>query len=80
MKVCKADVLSLQPLNFLIEVLFQVILLFREAEVSNFEEVPIVINEYVCRFDISMDKAFFMDVLETTNQLLEVVVDHLAVY
>ena len=50
-----------------------------EPKVANLELHPRIVDEDVGRFDVSMDKAFLMDVLESVDKLLEEVEGHLSV-
>ena len=71
---------SFQALNLLFKLLLHIVLLFGQPKVTNLELHPCVVNENVGRLDVSMDKAFLMDMLESVDELLEEVEDHLSVY
>ena len=62
MKISQAQIVPLQALNLLCQLLLRIVL-FCEAEVSNFEGHPIFIDEDIGWFDVSMDQVFLVDVL-----------------
>ena len=43
--------------------LFKLNLLLSESKVTNLKLHSIIFNKYICRLNISMNQAFFMDVL-----------------
>lgn len=71
---------SFQALNLLLKLLLHIVLFFGQPKVANLELHPRIVNENIGRFNISMNKAFLMDMLEPVDELLEEVEDHLPVY
>ena len=70
--------MPLQASDFLRKLLLDIILLGK-SKVTNFERHPSLIYEDIRWLDVPMDKFFLMNVLETTNQLLEIVIVNLSV-
>ena len=78
-QVRQTQMVSLQAFDLLLKLLLHIVLFFGKPKVTNLELHPRIVDENVGRFDVSMDKAFLMDVLESVDELLEEVEDHLSV-
>ena len=78
-QVRQAQMVSLQAFDLLLKLLLHIVLFLGEPKVTNLELHPRIVDEDVGRFDVSMDEAFLMDVLESVDELLEEVEDHLPV-
>jgi len=79
-QVRQTQMVSFQALNLLLKLLLHVVLFFGQPKVADLELHPCIVDENVGWFDISMNQAFLMDVLEPIDELLEEVEDHLSVY
>lgn len=79
MELTQAEIISLKPNNLLLMVLAEVALLC-EPKITYLQLHSCFIDEDVCRLNITVNQSFFVNMLETTDQLLEEVENYLSVW
>lgn len=80
MQIRQTQIGSFQALNLLLKLLFHVVLLLGQAKISNLQLHSCIIDENVSRFDVTMNEAFFVNMLKPIDKLLKEVEDHLSIY
>ena len=80
MQICQTQIGSFETFDFLLKLLLYIVLLLCQAKISNLELHSRIIDEDISRFDVTVDEALLVDMLESIYELFEEVENHLSVY